>query len=216
MSEHIPSARDLNFSLANIPKSRSGSGVTIGGGEIVVGGYVLTPTGLVSRGEVTEQNWREAGSIIFKLDGAIQWLIGDYLLSGEREWGKTIDQLAAELGRAKGTLYNCYYVASNVDFSLRNETLTFNHHYAVAKETPEMQTYWLNMAAENDWSVKQLRNAMRGSPTPSDANYPSYEVERKLAEFRTYMMKKLGGVGHEDRQEIAKLLRKLAREIENS
>lgn len=213
----LPSAKELNFSLSNIPRTRPDNALTVqNSGEIVVGGYVITPKGLVIRGDVTEQNWREVGSIIFKLDGAIQWLIGDYLVSGERQWGKTVERLAAELGRTKGTLYNCYYVANQVKISCRNETLSFYHHYAVAKETPEMQTYWLGMAEQNGWSVKQLRDVMRGSPAPSDAGFTSYDVERKLTEFRTYMMKKLDGVGQEDRQAIAKMLRKMAREIEES
>lgn len=125
-------------------------------GSIQQGNFILTRTGLMLTGEPDEQEWKRVGSLLQRLDGAIQWLLGDYLAYSERVWKKTYEQIAAEWGRNPKTLRNYVWVASKVDMSLRKDTLDFGHHNLVAAMQPADQDHYLSWAVEKGATVAQL------------------------------------------------------------
>lgn len=149
-------------------------------GSIQQGKFILTRIGLMLTDELTKPEWEHVGSLLQQLDGAIQWLLGDYLAYSERVWKKTYDQFAAEWGRAPKTLRNYVWVASSVDMSLRKDTLDFSHHNLVAGMQPAEQDFYLTWAVENNASVFKLDQkikADKGDPAPLEPIAP--EATRK-------------------------------------
>jgi hypothetical protein len=126
-------------------------------GTIVVQGFQLTPTGLMAPQTVSPDAWVDVGRLLAKLEGSLQWLVGDWLVYGEAiQWGD-IPALAQELGFAVQTLYDYASVSRKVQFSIRIENLSFAHHRLVMSMTPDYQSYALQFAAHQKYSVAAMR-----------------------------------------------------------
>ncbi len=136
--------------------------------DMVIGRFSLTPTGLVAPDDATPEEFAHVGQMLFRLEGSLQWLIGDWLvLVDGYKWGET-GALALHFGRKPQTLYNLKLVAKNVQIYLRKENLSYGHHAIVAGMSADQQTHWLDMAEQGDpgpkddkvrimWSIARLR-----------------------------------------------------------
>lgn len=142
-------------------------------------GKCFTPTkvGMIVEGEPTVEEWTSVGEAIHQITGSVQWLIGDWLVFGEKKYGETYLPAIEATGMDYGSLRNIKSVAENVQLSLRNDNLSFNHHVAVSALPPEQQREWLERADQDDLSVSDLRKAIRETrlietrnalPLPSD------------------------------------------------
>ena len=148
--------------------------------EMQIGRFDLTPIGLIAPDDATAEEFGHVGQMLFRLEGSLQWLIGDWLvLVDNYHWGDT-DVLARHFGRKTQTLYNMKTVAKNVQFSLRKEDLSYGHHALVARMNDDLQAYWLDRAEGGDldptdgskrirWSVARLihRNRRGNLPSPT-------------------------------------------------
>jgi hypothetical protein len=112
--------------------------------------------------------WKDAGRAIEKAHGEVRWKIGDWLLAGEKQFGKkAYKEAVAITGYAKATLYDIARVAKRVTTSVRTEDLSWNHHRAVEKlEDREVQKEWLRQAHAADFSVDALKRAIKRQPLP--------------------------------------------------
>lgn len=133
----------------------------------------LTLPGKVSRTgwalpkTLSEEDWIWLGSGLGKIEGAVQWWLGDWWTHGEREYGKR-KALFEEGGPLEnlnfGTVANYGWVARSVETSLRNEVLSWDHHRHVAWLPPEQQREWLDRAVNGtdgkSWSSNQLKAAI--------------------------------------------------------
>lgn len=129
--------------------------------RIVQGRFKITPTGLVIDGNPTYDEWYDFGSRLQKYDGAIQWAIGDWLNEGERRYGETYTQAIKETDGQYQALADYKWVAGRVEFSFRYENLSWTHHRQVAKFPPAEQKLWLHKAEKEEWSVSDLRAAIK-------------------------------------------------------
>lgn len=138
-------------------------------GDMQFGRLRLTSIGLGVPEDVSEQELEDVGRVLLRMEGAIQWLLGDWInVLDDRKWGDTYKALAEQFGREPVTLYDYASVARHVNFSLRNETLSFNHHRAVTSMDEETQWVWLSAAAEYGWSVKTLRQGIKLAGSPDE------------------------------------------------
>jgi hypothetical protein len=136
-----------------------------------IGDFVLTPTGLVAPANANQEQMLGIADIIFRLQGSLQWLIGDWLVSADgTTWGET-EEIAAKFGRKAKTLHNYKNVAKGVHYSLRRELLSYNHHAVLAHLPHQVQAKYLDRAEWGDpvkgkpneripWSVAQLRRTL--------------------------------------------------------
>ena len=157
------------------------------------GPFQATAVGLV----VTEENvpyelWQAYGSGLRQVEGAIQWIIGDWLNYGERKYGEMYSQAMDETDYEYGTLANDKYVAGKVQFSHRCEDLSWVHHREVAPLDPDEQEHWLNEAVEQGYTVKELRQAIR---TARLDNVNTVEGERVTRLIHGDMVDILPGLG---------------------
>jgi hypothetical protein len=125
-------------------------------------GVILTATALKLPADLTLDDWKRVGIALAQVETRVQWWLGDWWHYGEHKYGerKALVEADRVLGYAYSTVANYGWVAGSVQCSLRNEHLSFNHHYAVATLKPEEQKEWLDRAAEFNWSVEYLRTEL--------------------------------------------------------
>ncbi len=137
-------------------------------GSIIVHDFQLTPSGLIAPEQVSYEAWEQVGHLLFRLEGSIQWLIGDWLLYGEQvQWGETSD-IAKSLGREAQTLYHYKSICQVFEFCRRRQNLSFGHHDAVRGLPTSEQDHALDHAEAHHLSVAAFRKWLRGEqPSPA-------------------------------------------------
>ena len=114
-----------------------------------------TETGLEVHGTPSEQEWQDMGIALGRADKALQWLIGDWY--NQVPWGDK--KAACERVGLKYTDARDYgSVAAKFQMSERSDILDFGHHRKAASlPTTEERTEVLNLAAQENWTVNQVR-----------------------------------------------------------
>lgn len=153
--------------------------------NLILGGFVFTPTGMIVSSEPTFEEWESAGRFLQHVEKCIQFWIGDWLNWGELKWRESYAQVAAETGLEKSTLRNYKSVAAKVDVSLRSDKLPFAHHAIVASLPPAQQKKYLDLAEKEHLSSAQLSARIRktnGDPPDFSITCPhcgkSIELDR--------------------------------------
>jgi len=139
----------------------------------------LTKTSLIFKRDITKEEWMDGFNSLKKIEGCIQFWIGDFLAYRNQKWGM-YDDIAEETGLEINALRDYKRISENVESALRNADLTFSHHREVASLPPEKQTEFLNKAVEEKLSVRDLREEIRkdGIVFNSDTKLPEgkYQV----------------------------------------
>lgn len=141
-------------------------------------GATLTAVSL----EVTDpnlpfQSWENLGRCISFAGNAWQWWVGDWIRIGETLYGEdaaqAVDDSASRYdvmrrvtGVEQQTLLNVASVARKVAPFVRRPELRFSHHAVVAPFEEEDQVLWLHRAVDNQWTVAELRQAIRDEKSP--------------------------------------------------
>jgi len=120
----------------------------------------LTKTSLIFKREITKEEWMDGFNSLKKIEGCIQFWIGDFLAYRNQKWGM-YDDIAEETGMEVRTLREYKMVAENIKSGARAPELSYTHHREVASLTPEKQTEFLNKAVEEKLSVRDLREEIR-------------------------------------------------------
>jgi len=167
---------DLNFDTRNNVRALD----VIAAQEIRTGAFLWTPVGLQIEGEITRDDWEETGRVLKRIEGSLQWLIGDWVNYG-LDWGDR-EEFANAIGFSVQTIYEYAKVAKAVDFRIRIPNLTFGHHQVVKSHSIEDQEYWLGAALEGDelkdgtrksWSIDRLRKEIQKVEGRSDTKKQS-------------------------------------------
>ena len=127
----------------------------------MVQGFQLTTTGLVAPEGMTSESWEQIGLLLFRLEGSIQWLIGDWLVYGSDLKYGDVKKLAETMGRDPGTFWEYANVCRSVKTWVRTQVLSYGHHRLVAPLTEDQQVFALNYAAENNLSIANFRKWLR-------------------------------------------------------
>src|SRR6516162_3005610 len=132
-------------------------------GVLTFDGGTLTRVGL-DLDDIGVEHWSDVGRALADIGQSLRWAIGDWLLFGEhRDWGDKYTDAQAWFGLDYKSLRNCAYVASAVEVSRRRDNLSWTHHAEVAAFEPDEQDRWLDRAAKNGWTVRELRAWMKGA-----------------------------------------------------
>lgn len=105
--------------------------------------------------------WVKVGRQLSSLRASSKWAIGDWLVFGEHNYGEKFSQAADVTGYEPDTLAVYQWVSSSIPREIRREDLSHAHHQVVAKQEPDEIVKWLERAANKDWSVAELRSALR-------------------------------------------------------
>ncbi len=188
------------------------------GGQITIGNFRISKTGLQIADGVDADEWQAFGQHIRTMETSIQWIIGDWLAYGERQYGKTYQEVAEMTGYTYDTLRNLVWVARKFELSSRNDKLSFGHHQtalSLCEGDSDVATQWLNSASENGWSIKKMADEIKGvppTPPPHDTKIPKFWAD--MSTFLSKQRKLASRVGEEERQEMVRGLRVLIDEIE--
>ena len=125
-----------------------------------VPGCQFTATSLTIQPGLAFDDWQDLGVRLRRACQGVQFWLGDWIRYGQASYGDKYSKAVEMTGLKYESLANDVYVASRVDISLRNERLSFNHHYAVAALKPAQQRKWLAKAEQEGWSYRQLRRAI--------------------------------------------------------
>src|SRR5262245_47048770 len=116
-----------------------------------------TRRGLRLRAGLTFEDWVRAGRKISKISSASAWWLGDWLVYGERAYGKRYRAALELTSLDYKTLRNYAWVARRFELSRRRDNLSFQHHVEVAALPEAEQELWLTRAEKLRWSRNELR-----------------------------------------------------------
>lgn len=128
--------------------------------------------GWIPPDDLAFKDWEAIGAALADVDKSIRWLLGDWLTYGEWKYGEKYAQ-AVDMTRFNFNRLKDYaWVAGNVRLSARTELLSWTHHKHVAKLDHDEQRRWLALAIENDWTTRQLHDAVNGRHALPEPNPP--------------------------------------------
>ena len=106
--------------------------------------------------------WTDFGKNIKGVEGAIQWLIGDWLNYGETRYGDKYKAAIEATGYDYFTLSREKQLSRRFkEFRRRRLNLSWSHHVEVQGLEDDTADRLLDKAETNNWTVKELRKAVR-------------------------------------------------------
>lgn len=142
-----------------------------------------TTTGLEISKTITFAEWTKAFQTLEKTGRGHQWWIGDGLNEGEQRFGEDYAQVLDPIeeekreNEGKGETYRQYQqVACRIERGRRRPNLYFGHHHAVAYLHVEEQEHWLDLAAQEGWSVDKLRRKIKKAREGGSENDPALDL----------------------------------------
>ena len=124
-----------------------------GKGEMVVGGFRLTSTGLAVEGMLTPtfEEWDQLGQYLRRVHTGYQWWWGDWLNYGEGAYGERFSQALEATDWEEATLRQYAWVAKSVEKENRLDGVAFGHYVnGLASLEPAQQKVWAErIVAEN-------------------------------------------------------------------
>lgn len=132
---------------------------------IRIGSYTLIETGLEVTGRPAYAEHLSVGEFIRRSVKASRWWLADWLRYGETrpDWRERLELVMDVTEFAEKTLRNVKYVGENVAPSRRREDVEFSLHAEVAPLHPKEQTEWLEKAATEGWTLRELRLSIRAA-----------------------------------------------------
>lgn len=128
-----------------------------------------TPVSWKPRGTLAYEEWIAIGNTLQQVNASLNWWIGDWMNYGEKKWGEMYAQAVEVTGWDYQRLANAKWVSARIPFSTRVEKLTWTHHREVATLEPEVQIALLLQAEREGWSVRRLREEIKGPQMPAPA-----------------------------------------------
>jgi N6-adenosine-specific RNA methylase IME4 len=130
---------------------------------IKLAGFRLLARGIEPVGRPTRDQWTAAAQFAGAVEGSSPYWVGDLLAYAEsrQDWQEKLDQMLADTGLARQTLYNHTYIARHVSPEVRDLAPTFSHAKAVAALEPHQQKRVLKKAREEELTVSQTAKLAR-------------------------------------------------------
>src|SRR5688572_4237519 len=132
--------------------------------NLTIGCYTLTATGLQINGRPSFEDHQGVGEFILRTARASNFWLADWLRYGEsrRDWTERLSQIVDSGVISEKTAKNVRAVGA-IEASRRRDDVEFGHHAEVAGLTPAEQTEWLERAAVEGWTTRDLRLSIRAA-----------------------------------------------------
>jgi hypothetical protein len=147
----------------------------------------LTSVAWVAAGELSYDEWLRQGRRLGVVGRSAAWWIGDWVRYGAARYGRKYELATRVTGYEHQTLLNMVYVAARFEISRRREKLSWSHHADLAAFDVAEQERWLDRAAAQRLTVRQLRcelmAARRSLETPpANTGVAASEQQRQSVE----------------------------------
>lgn len=126
-----------------------------------LGAFMLTPIGMRVSGRPTIDQWQQCGKVLHRMEGAVQFWIGDWVNYGERSYGEKYTAAVEATDLDRQTIENYAYVCRSIEFSRRRENLPYSVHLEVAHLASEVQEKILARASREELTVRAVRDLVR-------------------------------------------------------
>jgi hypothetical protein len=162
----------------------------------------ITLTALIIDPKASDEDLSKIGAALVSIEGSRSWWIGDYACALQARKGEHYtDGRAEALGIEQSTFWQYKAVASFFNPSTRVEDLTFKHHFEAmcgADGDLAVAQDWLDQAVKNEWSVSDLRRAVRTAKAEykSDGLNPTgngYSALLEANRWASTQLKEIGG-----------------------
>ena len=154
-------------------------------------GATFARNGLAIAEGVSPDELRTIGAALESVGGSHLWWWGDYLVTLETRYGTLYNETESISGYTYNTLAQAKAVAAAYHISCRQLTLSYSHHREAYYETGTdilKALEWLAKADDNNWSVKEMRAAIRLSLAKEQESDPGADKGTKeelaLNEYR--------------------------------
>jgi hypothetical protein len=101
------------------------------------------------------------GTRIARIANASCWWLGDWLVYGERAYGRRYTDAVKATGLDYQTLRNYAWAARRFEPARRREGLSMQHHIEVAALPTAAQDLWLDRCQRHGWSRNELRRQIK-------------------------------------------------------
>lgn len=132
--------------------------------SIQIPGCELRKNGLVIAGELTQEAVNAIAGTLLAVEHCAMWWWGDFLCAVEAKHGSMYDEALKVSAYSYGVLRNAKWICSAFELSCRNDRLSFGHHHCALVECDgdaKKAEEWLARAAEEGWSISEMRKAIR-------------------------------------------------------
>lgn len=159
-------------------------------------GAALTRTSLELPPGLDIDEWAACGRDLARVQDGVLWWLGDWWRYGEHAYGERAAAVAEGVtGYSFGACANAGWVAGKIETSRRREDLSYSHHAELAALDPIEQDRWLETAADERLSTRDLRARIRkraaiDPPAPPAGKYsaividPPWPIEKITREVR--------------------------------
>lgn len=162
--------------------------------------FQATKLGLLVVGKPTKNEWKEYGTSIKAVEGALQWVIGDWLNHGEKQYGETYAEAMSLWPESEYQTLALYkQVADAIQFTIRIVNVSWSHHREVAYlKLPEIvngKMQWsretdvkkisefLSLAEKKKWPVRVLRIEVETYKRNKELEFALYNAPDKYDIF---------------------------------
>lgn len=144
----------------------------------------LTDTALVIDKPLSFKRWQELGEVLQFFERSSAWLLGEWAIYGERNYGEAYAQaISDESGYAVETVKVAQWVAERIPPERRHPDLSWAHHRSVAALEPEEQDRWLSTAVDEKLTTRELyerSHPKREEQQPPPPNEPPPDIDEGL------------------------------------
>ena len=120
----------------------------------------LNPVAWLAHADLDYAEWLRQGSRLGLAGRSAAWWVGDWVRYGIALYGEKYTAAARVTGYDRQTPMNMVYVATRFDISRRRENLSWSHHAELAALDVDEQERWLERAASEHLSVRDLREEL--------------------------------------------------------
>jgi len=164
------------------------------GGIVNVGRCNLTATGLLMPDDLSRDEWLQIGSNLNAIEGALQWMIGDWAVRGEDNtdlWleGSQSDKaqrheryaaLVEETGYSHKSIKNLASTARNIPYDERRAGVGYSKHAEVASLPVAKMRALLDYAEANpECSVREFRQKVKDVKGVKPRELPLLVVDQR-------------------------------------
>jgi hypothetical protein len=127
-------------------------------------------------------DWAAVGRRLSRVSSSATWALGDWLLFGERAFGRRYRAAIECTDLDYQTLRNYAWVAGSFAAHRRRSELSFQHHAELAALPDAEQDLWLSRAVNGRWSRNELRRRLKAhrAGTPELGERPALVVRVEL------------------------------------
>ena len=144
----------------------------------------VTASGLWLKGNTPFKEWEKIGSHLKKIGGAVQLWLGDWINFGEKAYGEKYSQATEGTHYELQTLQGYSSIAKRTENTRKklgsNPTLLLGAHWDLIADRPEAeQEKWVKKTTDNNWTIKELREAIKESKKVDTPELPEGKCNHK-------------------------------------